>query len=151
MRVADAASRIPQPRPLRVRLPLYVPLRCASFQQAKVPDESTSLVPVEGGSCNDYDCVCGDPVNISDLSGQCPDGCVAEAGLVVVAVGALIILIHLKYNPEAMAAAAKRSWDYIFNVRLARPGFMQARGKQRGRDTGLQNVPDRSDKRASQG
>jgi RHS repeat-associated protein len=27
--------------------------------------------PVEGGSCNDYDYTCGDPVNHSDLSGLC--------------------------------------------------------------------------------
>jgi RHS repeat-associated protein len=28
--------------------------------------------PVEGGSCNDYDYVCGDPVNATDLSGERP-------------------------------------------------------------------------------
>ncbi len=31
----------------------------------------TQVDPVEGGSCNDYDYVCGDPVNDSDLNGRC--------------------------------------------------------------------------------
>ncbi len=39
--------------------------------------------PVEGGSCNDYDYVCGDPVNRFDLGGTClEDLCVGEALIV---------------------------------------------------------------------
>jgi RHS repeat-associated protein len=30
--------------------------------------------PVLGGSCNDYDCVCGDPVNSFDINGKYADG-----------------------------------------------------------------------------
>jgi hypothetical protein len=32
---------------------------------------SDPSVPVEGGSCNDYEYVCGDPVNSQDVSGLC--------------------------------------------------------------------------------
>ncbi|MCA1835508.1 MAG: hypothetical protein LC721_03895, partial [Actinobacteria bacterium] len=39
--------------------------------------------PMEGGSCNGYDSVCGDPVNASDLAGTClEDACIIEAAVV---------------------------------------------------------------------
>ncbi|MCW2573597.1 MAG: hypothetical protein JWO88_3655 [Frankiales bacterium] len=47
--------------------------------------------PIEGGSCNDYDYVCGDPVNYVDLSGECFwDGCALEVALGVAIGGTLI-------------------------------------------------------------
>lgn len=38
----------------------------------------TQVDPVEGGSCNDYDYVCGDPVNETDLSGTAMEDCEAD-------------------------------------------------------------------------
>jgi len=59
-----SAHRVRPERPHRPRSrPVFgPPLR----QLASDPS-----VPVEGGSCNDYDYVCGDPVNGRDLDGRC--------------------------------------------------------------------------------
>jgi hypothetical protein len=49
--------------------------------------------PVYGGSCNAYDYVCGDPVNSTDVSGQCGPACPAIAIISVIFVGIILIMI----------------------------------------------------------
>lgn len=81
--------------------------------------------PVTGGSCNDYDYVCADPVNTTDLSGRCP-ACLIYLVVVVVvllstqhAVNKTVVRIPTKKekgrqqpaNPNAESTKAKQDMD----------------------------------------
>jgi len=63
---------------------------------------------VEGGSCNDYDYVCGDPINGFDIDGTCAwDACVVET--VVLTAGAVYVFCKIFCDkPQAYVTPPKQ-------------------------------------------
>ncbi|CAN5813671.1 hypothetical protein BH23ACT12_BH23ACT12_02670 [soil metagenome] len=78
--------------------------------------------PVEGGSCNDYDYVCGDPVNKFDLDGQICWSCAAKFAWEY---KYDIVLTAAMFVPGAGAAAV--TYRAYRLTRLAQAGVQSAR------------------------
>jgi RHS repeat-associated protein len=125
--------------------------------------------PVDGGSCNDYDDVCADPINSVDLNGTCvEDACVAEGFTVETIIMHLFIHHHSMYHvpPRTLPAfpGARRvrpktgryRWedeDYIYEWD-SQHGRVEKYSKKTGKHlgefdpkTGRQTKPARKDRR----
>ena len=100
---ASTAARRTAPRPDRPRRPRSRPVFGLPLRQLA----SDPSVPVEGGSCNDYDYTCGDPVNGSDLTGLCLSSISGRADLWIL-VNGQDTYCGLSYAPRVIGGKAGR-------------------------------------------
>jgi RHS repeat-associated protein len=109
-----------------------------SLMGARLYDSATgrflSVDPVHGGSCNSYEYVCGDPVNMLDL-----DGRMAVAALVAAAgLGVSLSTVLAVLTVGALVAIIGLIWWYgkDWAIRKVRYLWKEARksGKEKGND-----------------